>query len=221
MSFPIRCSSRPFVVASKDSAEYNNPATRGLYCGPGFPRQDILEEARMATVKAEGKSAFLKEFFVDHPEAGEAAINAAWRAGGHDDSISGSLIYKVRANLGLKTKGRSRSKATQAVGAGKRSSGAAKSNGRGTGSEVGGRTTAKANVRTTTVSSEPPAKALATGKDRCECSSFWRARSTTCSTRSGWREDFRNSRRLCGKLGGSWSVLTRSDPAPRKDRHVR
>ena len=53
----------------------------------------------MATVKAEGKSVFLKEFFVDHPDAGEPAINEAWLAAGHDGSISSSLISKVRARI--------------------------------------------------------------------------------------------------------------------------
>ena len=39
----------------------------------------------MATVKAEGKSAFLKEFFVDHRDGGGSAVNEAWRAAGHTD----------------------------------------------------------------------------------------------------------------------------------------
>ena len=118
----------------------------------------------MATVKAEGKSAFLKEFFVDHPDAGEPAINEAWRTAGHDGSISTSLISKVRSDLGLTGKGRSKSKGAQAVGAGKRSFGAPKSNGRRTGPEAGGRPAARANVRTAMVSSERPAEALAAGK---------------------------------------------------------
>ena len=168
----------------------------------------------MATVKAEGKSAFLKEFFVDYPDAGEPAIDEAWRAAGHEDSISSSLISKVRSDLGLTAKRRSKSKRAQAVGARKLSSGDPNSNGRRTGPEVRGRTAARANARTATVSSERPAKMLAAGKDRTECSSFWRARSTTCSTRSGWREDFPNSRRLCGRRDGSWSATTRNEREP-------
>ena len=47
----------------------------------------------MATVKGkdEGKSMFLKEYLADHPDAGEAAIEAAWRAAGHEGTISTSL----------------------------------------------------------------------------------------------------------------------------------
>jgi hypothetical protein len=57
----------------------------------------------MATVKvkAEGKSGFLKEFFVDHPDAGKSAINEAWREAGNEGTISDSLTSKIRRDLGL------------------------------------------------------------------------------------------------------------------------
>src|SRR4051794_20798023 len=62
----------------------------------------------MATMTGEGKSGFLKEFFVDHPDAGKAEIDQAWREAGHDGSISGSLISKVRSEPGLTAGGRGR-----------------------------------------------------------------------------------------------------------------
>ncbi len=57
----------------------------------------------MATVKQtnEGKSMFLKEYLVDHPDAGTEAIAAAWREAGNEGTISTSLVGKVRKDLGL------------------------------------------------------------------------------------------------------------------------
>ena len=47
----------------------------------------------MATVKRknEGKSMFLKEYLVDHPDAGKEAIDAAWWEAGNEGTISTSL----------------------------------------------------------------------------------------------------------------------------------
>ena len=44
----------------------------------------------MATVKGknEGKSMFLKEYLVDHPDAGTEAIDSAWREAGNEGTIS-------------------------------------------------------------------------------------------------------------------------------------
>jgi len=47
----------------------------------------------------QGKTAFLEEFLPGNRDADEAAINQAWRAGGHDDDISGSLVSKTRSRL--------------------------------------------------------------------------------------------------------------------------
>ena len=55
----------------------------------------------MVTVKNAGKSGFLKEFFMDHPDAGKDAIDKAWQECGNGDTISPSLISKVRTGLGL------------------------------------------------------------------------------------------------------------------------
>ena len=59
------------------------------------------------TVKAEGKSGFLKEFFVDHPDAGKRRRSTRrGRRPGMRDTISISLISKIRKDLGLTGKGR-------------------------------------------------------------------------------------------------------------------
>ena len=44
----------------------------------------------MVMVKNQGKSSFLKEFFVDHPKAKGGEINEAWRAAGNQGQISSS-----------------------------------------------------------------------------------------------------------------------------------
>src|SRR5512142_1817209 len=92
---------------------------------------------RMATVKRkdEGKSMFLKEYLVDHPDAGTEAIAAAWRQGGHEGTISPSLIHKVRRDLGQAGQGTAKQKSR--VGTAKRSAADSKSDARGAGrSEV-------------------------------------------------------------------------------------
>ena len=65
----------------------------------------------MATVKGKdaGKSMFLKEYLVDHPDAGKETIDAAWRAAGHEGTISTSLIGKLRKELGLTGRGTAQS----------------------------------------------------------------------------------------------------------------
>jgi hypothetical protein len=80
----------------------------------------------MATVKGkrEGKSGFLKEYFVDHSDARKDDIDRAWRGAGGEGSISESLIGKVRRDLGLTGGRRSRAKAKGGAGAGKRPSAA-------------------------------------------------------------------------------------------------
>jgi hypothetical protein len=120
----------------------------------------------MVMVKSEGKSAFLKEFFVDHPSAKRGEINDAWRAAGNQGQISSSLISAVRTDLGLKGKGRSKAKVKASVGASTGSSAASKSNGRRTGPEAGGRTRERAAGRPSPEVSERPAGSRAAGDDR-------------------------------------------------------
>jgi hypothetical protein len=118
----------------------------------------------MATVKSEGKSGFLKEFFMDHPDAGKDAIEKAWREFGHDGSISPSLIHKVRAGLGLTGKAR-KATATASARTGKQSSAAPKLSTRRTGPKQGGRTAARANGGHVKDGLERPTKPRAAGND--------------------------------------------------------
>ena len=48
-----------------------------------------------------GKTSFLKEFLHDNPQGNVKAANEAWTAAGFDGTISGTLVYKARASLGL------------------------------------------------------------------------------------------------------------------------
>jgi hypothetical protein len=122
----------------------------------------------MATVKGktEGKSMFLKEYLVDHPDAGKEAIDGAWREAGNEGTISTSLISKVRRDLGLTDQGTARVKSRARVGTGQRSSSGSKSAARGAGPEVGGRTPAKESSRPVTGGLERPAAPQAADGDR-------------------------------------------------------
>jgi hypothetical protein len=120
----------------------------------------------MATVKgkSEGKSMFLKEYLVDHPDAGKEAIDEAWQEAGNEGTISTSLIGKLRRDLGRTGKGAAQVKSRGRVGTGQRSSDHSKS--RGAGPEVGGRTPAKESSRPVTGGLERPAEPQAAGGDR-------------------------------------------------------
>ena len=61
----------------------------------------------------QGKSAFVRELLGRDPEADEQAVNEAWQKAGNQGTISGSLIYKIRSNMGLTGKGRPKAKATK------------------------------------------------------------------------------------------------------------
>jgi hypothetical protein len=107
----------------------------------------------MATAKGKtkGKSMFLKEYLVDHPDAGTEAIAAAWQEAGHEGTISTSLIGKVRKDLGL---------------TGQRSPAGSKSDARGAGPEAGGRTPAQESSRPVTGGLDQPAAPQAADGDR-------------------------------------------------------
>ena len=119
----------------------------------------------MATVKGknEGKSMFLKEYLVDHPDAGKEAIDEAWRGAGNEGTISTSLIGKIRRDLELTGKGTAQVKSRASVGTGQRSSADSKSDARRAGPEVGGRTPATENSRHATEGLERPAAPQAGG----------------------------------------------------------
>jgi hypothetical protein len=111
----------------------------------------------MVKGKSEGKSMFLKEFFVDHPDARKDEIVEAWQEDGNEGTISDSLIHKVRSKQGLTGKhgSKAKAKARQSVGAGKRSSAAPQSLARTTGPKAGSRSTVKPNRRDASMAAEP------------------------------------------------------------------
>src|SRR3954447_23936094 len=55
----------------------------------------------------QGKSAFVRELLGRDPEANEQTVNEAWSQEGNEGTISGSLVSKIRSNLGLTGSGRS------------------------------------------------------------------------------------------------------------------
>ena len=121
----------------------------------------------MATVKSEGKSAFLKEFFVDHPDATGGEINKAWRAAGNQSKISSSLVSQVRAKLGLKGKGRHQPRVTESAGASEQSIAVSgMKRGEPGPRKSAGRTPAKPNGRLVTESQEQTTRSRAAGDDR-------------------------------------------------------
>src|SRR5262249_1953698 len=48
-----------------------------------------------------GKTMFVKEFLNDHPEGNVKAVNEAWTKSGLSGSISGTLVNRMRSELGL------------------------------------------------------------------------------------------------------------------------
>src|SRR5512135_2348794 len=83
----------------------------------------------MATAKEKGagKSMFLKEYLVNHPGAGKEAVDAAWRAAGHEGTISQSLIGKIRGELEPTSRRMARAKSRARIETGQRPSTGAKS----------------------------------------------------------------------------------------------
>jgi hypothetical protein len=51
--------------------------------------------------KGPSKSAFVEEVFGREPRANVAAVNKAWAAAGHEGTISDSIYYKVKRELGV------------------------------------------------------------------------------------------------------------------------
>ena len=63
----------------------------------------------MATTagQGEGKTAFVRDLLQHDSRANERSINEAWKAAGNDGTISGTLVSKIRKDLGLTGKGQS------------------------------------------------------------------------------------------------------------------
>jgi hypothetical protein len=54
-----------------------------------------------ATTRNRGKTAFVKEFLNDNPQANAKAVNEAWKAAGFGGSIGHTLVTRMRSELGL------------------------------------------------------------------------------------------------------------------------
>ena len=63
----------------------------------------------MATTagQGEGKTAFVRDLLQRDSRANERSINEAWKATGNEGTISGTLVYTIRKDLGLTGKGQS------------------------------------------------------------------------------------------------------------------
>jgi hypothetical protein len=81
--------------------------------GAERPARTGKKRRRKANVRArdQGKTSFVKEFLNDHPEGNVKAVNAAWTESGFDGSISGTLVNKMRSQLGLTGNLRGKSRA--------------------------------------------------------------------------------------------------------------
>ena len=60
--------------------------------------------------KDQGKSKFAREFLTKNPKANAHAVGEAWSKAGREGTISGSLVNKLRSDLGLTGNLRSRRK---------------------------------------------------------------------------------------------------------------
>ncbi len=80
------------------------------------------------TRSSQGKTAFVKEYLLDNPDANSEAVNEAWSAEGMEGTISTSLVKITRSKLGL-TKKRGRRPKSASVSAKKAKVSRASSNG--------------------------------------------------------------------------------------------
>ena len=85
---------------------------------PGKPRtaakgKATAKKPKTATATA-GKTMFVKEFLIDHPEGNHKSVNEAWTAAGFDGTISTALVYQARASLGLAGNLRGKTKKSKA-----------------------------------------------------------------------------------------------------------
>jgi hypothetical protein len=53
------------------------------------------------TASTPGKAMFVKEFLIDNPQGNVRSVNNAWQAAGFDGAISKTVVFKVKAAMGL------------------------------------------------------------------------------------------------------------------------
>ena len=54
-----------------------------------------------STGQGEGKTTFVRDLLQRDSGVNERSINEAWKAAGNEGTISGTLVYKIRKDLGL------------------------------------------------------------------------------------------------------------------------
>jgi hypothetical protein len=69
------------------------------------------------TQKAPNKTAFVRDFITQNPQANRNAVEEAWRAAGHEGLISSALVSNLRSELGLTGNLRSGSRTAESNGA--------------------------------------------------------------------------------------------------------
>jgi hypothetical protein len=67
------------------------------------------DDSVAAATKSQDKSSFVREFLRKHPEGNVKAVNAGWTAAGMEGTIGDTLIYQMRADMGLSGKLRTKS----------------------------------------------------------------------------------------------------------------
>jgi hypothetical protein len=90
---------------------------RRIYCRKWSPDVTPVEVIPMATVKGQGKSAFVKELLLKNEQANTEAVNVAWKAAEHEGTISPSLVQHVRSEIGLAGNIKTRRKPAEGNGA--------------------------------------------------------------------------------------------------------
>ena len=73
------------------------------------------------STSSSNKSTFLEEWLKSHPESKESEVADAWKSAGNSGTISPSLFYKIKSDLGLQVRkrkaGAKRAKHAKHVGA--------------------------------------------------------------------------------------------------------
>jgi hypothetical protein len=90
---------------------------------PGKTNTFVKKKAATKMSKAAvspGKTMFVKEFLNDNPQGNVKAVNDAWQAAGFHGNISKTVVFKVKARLGLTGNLRANTKKSKTAAAGKK-----------------------------------------------------------------------------------------------------
>ena len=96
----------------RTNGKVETPATEAEKPAPTGKKRGRKPKRR---ARDQGKTSFIKEFLNDHPEGNVKAVNEAWTKAGFDGSISGTLVNRMRSQLGLTGNLRRKSGKTKAA----------------------------------------------------------------------------------------------------------